>query len=87
MTPTFEPIPGFYVEHHIPLKWTHRPPPLFPDGPATPRDRELARRMFAALDAPSRAWFAFHYPLFRDLFDLPPGAEADPDYLGSLGDA
>lgn len=35
-------------------------PPVFPDGPPTPEERELARELFQALDADSQEWYRRH---------------------------
>jgi hypothetical protein len=43
-------------------------PPVFVDGAPTAEDRELARELFLALDADSRAWYSYNLPhLFADL--------------------
>ena len=38
-------------------KLWQRPPPVFPNGEPTPRDRRLALRMWRALDLQSQRWY------------------------------
>jgi hypothetical protein len=49
------PLPQRY--HAIPPLYRPGHPPIFPDGSPTSEDRELARRLFAALDRESQEWY------------------------------
>ena len=49
-------------------KYRPMPPPIFPEGPATEDDIELARELFKALDEESQAWYrSWHFKTFEDL--------------------
>lgn len=55
MTVHIEPLsPGLRA---IPARWRPQVPPIFPDGPPTPADVELARELYLLLDAESRRWY------------------------------
>jgi hypothetical protein len=51
---TIKPLPAAYRE--IPERLRPRHPPIF-DGEPTPEDIELARALFAELDAESQKWY------------------------------
>lgn len=41
----------------ISAKFRQMPPPIFPDGPPSEEDMELARELFRALDSESQDWY------------------------------
>ncbi|PIV89412.1 MAG: hypothetical protein COW48_00640 [Hydrogenophilales bacterium CG17_big_fil_post_rev_8_21_14_2_50_63_12] len=55
MTVQVNPLPAAY--RSISKKFRPTPPPVFPNGEPTADEIELARELFALLDAESREWY------------------------------
>lgn len=53
-TVNIQPMPMSYRELK---RFRPMPPPIFPDGPPTDDDIELARELFQALDPESQEWY------------------------------
>lgn len=86
MKPHFHQLDESCISKRIALRYCPGTPPTFPNGEPTPRDVAAARRMFVELDRATQAWYAYNTLMFRDLFEIPPGAASDRDYLASLRD-
>lgn len=64
MTVTIRPMPESFKKFS--MKYRPSPPPVFPDGDPTAKDRKLAKSLFKVLDADSKNWYRRNNPgLFK----------------------